>query len=73
MMHLIAQLAREIWYLVPSYLHQMFPYERFFGLLKSLVHNRLFSELAIVRGYETIEAVVWAMGYTDPCKESDAR
>jgi hypothetical protein len=44
----------------------MFPYERFYGFLKSLVHNRLFSEGAIIRGYETIEAVEWAMCYMDP-------
>jgi hypothetical protein len=66
MLHLTAHLAREIWFLGPSYLHQMFPYERFYGFLKSLVHNRLFPEGAIVRGYETIEAVEWSMGYMDP-------
>jgi hypothetical protein len=66
MMHLTAHLAREIWFLGPSYLHQMFPYERFYGFLKSLVHILLFSEGAIVRGYETIKAVEWAMGYMDP-------
>jgi hypothetical protein len=33
-----------------------------------LVHNRLFPEGAIVRGYETIKAVEWAMGYMDPQK-----
>jgi hypothetical protein len=66
MMHLTARLAREILFLGPSYLHQMFPYERFYGFLKSLVHNRLFPKGAIVRGYETIEAVKWAMGYMDP-------
>jgi hypothetical protein len=66
MLHLTAHLVREIWFLGPSYLHQMFPYERFYGFLKSLVHNRLFPEGAIVRGNETIEAVVWAMGYMDP-------
>jgi hypothetical protein len=44
----------------------MFPYERFYGFLKSLVHNRLFLEGAIVRGYKTIEAVEWAMGCMDP-------
>jgi hypothetical protein len=66
MLHLTAHLAREIWFLGSSYLHQMFPYERFYGFLKSLVHNRLFLEGAIVRGYETIEAVEWAMGYMDP-------
>jgi hypothetical protein len=31
-----------------------------------LVHNRLFLEGTIVRGYETIKAVEWAMGYMDP-------
>jgi hypothetical protein len=66
MLHLIAHLAREIWFLDPSYLHHMFPYERFYGFLKSFVHNRLFPEGAIVRGYETIEAVAWAMNYMDP-------
>jgi hypothetical protein len=66
MLHLTAYLAREIWFLGPSYLHQMFPYEWFYGFLKSLVHNRLFLEGAIFHGYETIEVVEWAMGYMDP-------
>jgi hypothetical protein len=66
MLHLTAHLVREIWFLVPSYLHQMFPFERFYEFLKSLVHNRLFLEGAIVRCYETIEAMEWAMGYMDP-------
>jgi hypothetical protein len=65
MLHLTAHLVREIWFLGPSYLHQMFPYERFYRFLKSLVHNWLFPEGATVRGYETIEAVEWAMGYMD--------
>jgi hypothetical protein len=68
MLHLTTHLAREIWYLGPSYLHQMSPYERFYGFLKSLVHNRLFLEGAIVRSYETIKVVEWAMGYMDPPK-----
>jgi hypothetical protein len=66
MLHLTAHLSREIWFLGPSYLHQMFPYERFYGFLKSLVHNQLFSKGAIVRGYETIKVVEWAIGYMDP-------
>jgi hypothetical protein len=66
MLHLTAHLTREIWFLDLSYLHQMFPYERFHGFLKSFVHNWLFPEGAIVRSYETIEAVEWAMGYMDP-------
>jgi hypothetical protein len=66
MLHLTAHLMREIWFLGPSYVHQMFPYERIYGFVKSLVHNRLFPEGAIVCGYETIGAVEWAMGYMDP-------
>ncbi|XP_039803782.1 uncharacterized protein LOC120667855 [Panicum virgatum] len=66
MVHLTAHLAKEIFYLGPSYLHQMFPYERFYGFLKSLVHNRSLPEGAMVRDYGTIEAVEWAMGYKDP-------
>jgi hypothetical protein len=57
MLHQTTHLAKEIWFLGPSYLHQMFPYQRFYGFLKSLVHNRLFPKGAIVRGYKTIEAV----------------
>ena len=68
MVHLTAHLAKEIFYLGPSYLHQMFPYERFYSFLKSLVHNRLFPEGAMVLGYGTIEAVESAMGYMDPPK-----
>jgi hypothetical protein len=56
---------REIWFLGPSYLHEIFPYERFYGFLKSLAHNRLFTEVIVVRGYETI-VVEWTMGYMDP-------
>jgi hypothetical protein len=66
MVHLTTHLARKIWFLRPSYSHQMYSYERFYGFLKSLVHNRLFPEGAIVRGYETIKSVEWAMGYMDP-------
>jgi hypothetical protein len=33
MLHLTAHLAREIRFFGPSYLHQMFPYERFYGFL----------------------------------------
>jgi hypothetical protein len=59
MLHLTVHLAREIWFLGPSYLHQIFPYEMFNGFMKSLVHNRLSPEGDIVRGYETIKAVEW--------------
>jgi hypothetical protein len=68
MLHLTAHLAREIWFLGPSHLHQMFPYERFYGFLKSLVHDRLFPEGAIVRGYETIKSSGVSHGLYGPTK-----
>ena len=66
MVYLTTHLANEIFCLGPSYLLQMFPYERFYDFLKSLVHNQSFPEGAMVRGYGTIEAVEWAMSYMDP-------
>ena len=39
MVHLTVHLVQEIHYLGPSYLHQMFPYERYMGILKSFVNN----------------------------------
>ena len=39
MVHLTVHLVWEIHYLGPSYLHQMFPYERYMGILKSFVNN----------------------------------
>jgi hypothetical protein len=44
----------------------MFPYVRFYGFLLSLLHIQLFPKGAIIRGYETMEAVEWAMGYREP-------
>ena len=66
MVYLTTHLANEIFCLGPSYLHQMFPYERFHGFFKSLIHNRSFPEGCIVRGYGTTEAMEWAMCYIDP-------
>ena len=43
MVHLTVHLVQEIHYLGPSYLHQMFPYERYMGILKSFVNNRKIS------------------------------
>jgi hypothetical protein len=64
MLHLTAHLAREIWF--QAHLTFIRCFHMSYGFLKSLVHNRLFPEGAIVRGYETIKAVEWAMGYIDP-------
>ena len=40
MMHLLVHLVEEIAILGPVFLHNMFPFERFMGVLKKYVHNR---------------------------------
>jgi hypothetical protein len=39
MMHLLVHLVKEISILDPIFLHNMFPFERFMGVLKKYVHN----------------------------------
>ena len=41
MTHLLVQLIKEISILGPVFLHNMFPFERFMGVLKKYVHNML--------------------------------
>ena len=40
MTHLLVHLVKEISILGPVFLHNMFPFERFMGVLKKYVHNR---------------------------------
>ena len=40
MTHLLVHLVEEIFILGPVFLHNMFPFERFMGVLKKYVHNR---------------------------------
>ena len=57
MVHLTVHLVQEIHYIGPSYLHQMFPYERYMGILKSFVNNRKYPEGNIISRYGTEVAV----------------
>jgi hypothetical protein len=63
--HFIAQLIMEIKLLGHVFLHQMYAYERFSGILKSFVSNQAFPEGSMVQGYCTEEAVEWALNYVD--------
>jgi hypothetical protein len=64
--HFTTHLIKEIKLLGPVFLHQMYAYERFNGILKSFVRNRAYPEGSIIRGYCTEEAVEWALNYADP-------
>ena len=44
MTHLLVYLVKEIDILGPVFLHNMFPFERFMGVLKKCVHNRAHPE-----------------------------
>jgi hypothetical protein len=59
-------LIKEIKLLGPVFLHQMYAYERFNGVLKLLVRNQAYPEGSMVQGYCTEEAVEWVLNYTDP-------
>src|SRR3954470_23547359 len=55
MTHLVVQLVEEISILGPVFLHNMFPFERFMGLLKKYVRNRARLEGSISKVYGTEE------------------
>jgi hypothetical protein len=63
-----AHLIKEIKLHGHVFLHQMYVYERFNGVLKSFVRNRAYPEGSIVQGYCTEEDVEWALNYVDTTK-----
>jgi hypothetical protein len=46
--HFTTHLIKEIKLIVPVFLHQMYVYERFNGILKSLVRNRVYPDGSMV-------------------------
>jgi len=57
MTHLLVHLVKEISILGPVFLHNMFPFERFMGVLKKYVHNHVRPEGSITKGYRTEEVI----------------
>jgi hypothetical protein len=57
MTHLLVHLVKEINILGPVFLHNMFPLERFMGVLKKDVHQRGRLEGSIAKGYGTKEVI----------------
>jgi hypothetical protein len=64
--HFTTHLIKEIKLLGPLFLHHMYAYERFNGILKSFVRKRAYPDRNMVQGYCTDEAVEWALNYADP-------
>jgi hypothetical protein len=65
MTHLLVHLVKEIGILGPIFLHNMFPFERFFAILKKYVHNRAHPERSIAKGYVTEEVIEFCVDYVD--------
>jgi hypothetical protein len=63
MMHLLVHLIKEIRILGLVFLHNMFPFERFMGVLKKYVHNRARPEGSIAKGYRTKEVIEFCVDF----------
>ena len=68
MTHLIVQLVEEISILGPVFLHNMFPFERFMGVLKKYVHNRARPEGSMSKGYGTEEVIEFCVDFIPDLK-----
>jgi hypothetical protein len=68
MMHLLVHLVEEIRILSPVFLHNMFPFERFIGVLRKYVRNRARPEESISKGYETEEVIKFCVDFLPDLK-----
>ena len=68
MTHLLVHLVDEISILGPVFLHNMFPFERFMGVLKKYVRNRARPEGSIAKGYGNEEVIEFCVDYVPDLK-----
>jgi hypothetical protein len=68
MTHLLVHLVKEIAILDPVFLHNMFPFERFMGVVKKYVHNRARPERSISKGYGTEEVIEFCVDFIPDIK-----
>ena len=57
MVHLIVHLVKVIKLCGPVFVHHMYSFERYMGILKSYVRNRSRREGSILKGYATEEVI----------------
>nr|CAH65845.1 OSIGBa0147B06.4 [Oryza sativa] len=65
MTHLLCHLVKEISILGLVYLHNMFPFERYMGVLKKYVRNRARPETSIAKGYGTEEVIKFCIEFIE--------
>ena len=63
MVHLTVHLVDEIKYCGPVFLRNMYPFERFMGILKRFCRNQNHLEASILQGYTTEEVVEFCTEY----------
>jgi hypothetical protein len=68
MTHLLVHLVEEIRILGPVFLHNMFPFERFMGVLKKYFRNRARPEGSISKGYRTEEVIEFCIDFLPDLK-----
>ena len=68
MTHLQVHLVKEIDILRPVFRHNMFPFERFMGVLKKCVRNRARPEGSIASGYRTEEVIEFCVDFINDLK-----
>ena len=68
MTHLLVHLVEEIAILGPVFVHNMFPFERFMGVLKKYVHNHARPEGSISKGYGTEEVIEFCVDFIPDIK-----
>src|SRR5512139_705487 len=73
MTHLLCHLVKEIGILGPVFLHNMFPFERYMGVLKKYVHNRARPEASIAKGYETEEVIEFCVEFIEDLRPIGTR
>ena len=63
MTHFLVHLVKEIIILGLVFLHTMFPFERFMGVLKKYVHSHSRPEGSIAQGYGTEKVIVFCVDF----------
>jgi hypothetical protein len=64
MTHLLVHLVKEISILGPVFLHNMFPFERFMGVLKKYVNNHALPKGSIIKGYGIEEVIEFCIDFS---------
>src|SRR3954465_7616964 len=68
MTHVLVHLVDEIFILGPVFLQNMFPFERFMGVLKKYVRNRARPEGSIYMGHQTEEVIEFSIDFIPDLK-----